>query len=67
MRGLAAGRMVGAMMVVALALGGCGSHSTGVVEAGNGLLSLTVSGPSLAAATERGLHDAAAHCAGQGR
>ncbi|TDH63017.1 hypothetical protein E2C06_08460 [Dankookia rubra] len=62
MRGWAAGMMVGA-----LALSSCGSRSTGVVEGADGLLNLTVSGPSLAAATERGLHDATAHCAGQGR
>ena len=62
MRGLVAGIMVGT-----LALGGCGSRSTGVVEAADGMLSLTVSGPSLPAATERGLHDATAHCAAQGR
>ena len=60
MRGLVAGIMVGT-----LALGGCGSRSTGVVEAADGMLSLTVSGPSLPAATERGLHDATAHCAAQ--
>jgi hypothetical protein len=61
-RGLAAKGLVGV-----LALGGCGARSTGVVEAADGMLSLTASGPDLAAATERALRDATAHCAGQGR
>ncbi len=61
-RGLAAKGLVGV-----LALGGCGARSTGVVETADGMLSLTASGPDLAAATERALRDATAHCAGQGR
>ncbi|MFC7476841.1 hypothetical protein ACFQS7_20910 [Dankookia sp. GCM10030260] len=62
MRGLLAVTICGV-----LALGGCGPRSTGVVEAADGMLNLTVSGPDLAAATERGLHDATAHCSEQGR
>ena len=54
-------------MVGTPALGGCATGSTGVVEGANGLLGLTVSGRNLAAATERGLQDATAHCADQGR
>jgi len=61
-RGLAAKGLVGV-----LALGGCGARSTGVVETADGMLSLTASGPDLAAATERALRDATAHCAGRGR